>query len=57
MWTELLDGVRAQLVIPSGAPRVELGVDQSRAQIIGYRGLYMFTGAPTPLSMVGDPVL
>jgi hypothetical protein len=42
------------LVIPSGAPRVELGVEQIRARIIGYSGRYKFVGATTPPSMVGD---
>jgi hypothetical protein len=39
-------------VIPSGAPRVELGIDRSRAWIVGYCGWHKFAGAPTPPSVV-----
>ena len=33
------------MLIPSGEPRVELGVEQIQARIIGYNGRYKFTGA------------
>ena len=44
-------------MIPSGAPRVELGVNRSRARIIGYCGWYKLARVAAPPSVVGGPGL